>query len=184
VGQLVESGVPSDGKDREWYMDIRGSKVVDLTCVDWGLFVVDPWMSIWLCIDRMPDLWGPVNRRSSMIVVVGWYLTIPLEMSTGIVYGPSTYSSACGITCKTCTRERWDLDRPYNIVAKGCHTWPIRGCAYVVFLGLYPCRVGYWFGSPWHSRIWVTACSLPPLVEMHVLIIDDEHDYYDDIFTL
>jgi hypothetical protein len=30
----VESGVLSDGKDREWYMDIRGSKVVDLTCVD------------------------------------------------------------------------------------------------------------------------------------------------------
>jgi hypothetical protein len=30
VRQLEESGVPSDGKDGEWYVDIRGSKMVSL----------------------------------------------------------------------------------------------------------------------------------------------------------
>jgi hypothetical protein len=28
AGQLVKSGVSSDGKDEEWYVDIWGSKVV------------------------------------------------------------------------------------------------------------------------------------------------------------
>jgi hypothetical protein len=49
AGQLVESGVSSDGMDGEGYVDIRGSKVVAPACVNWGRFVVDPWMSIWLC---------------------------------------------------------------------------------------------------------------------------------------
>jgi hypothetical protein len=40
----------------------------------------------------MLDLWGLVNRRSSMVVVVGRYPTIPLEMFSGIVYGPPTDS--------------------------------------------------------------------------------------------
>jgi hypothetical protein len=59
----------------------------------------------------MPDLRGLVNRRSSMIVVVGRYHTIPLEMSIGIVYGPPMDSPVCGIAWKTCTRERWDPDQ-------------------------------------------------------------------------
>jgi hypothetical protein len=42
----VESGVLSDGKDREWYVDIRGSKVIAPACVDCGPFIVDPSMSI------------------------------------------------------------------------------------------------------------------------------------------
>jgi hypothetical protein len=42
--------------------------------------------------------------------VVERYPTIPLEMSIGIVYMPPTDSAACGITWKTCTRERWDSD--------------------------------------------------------------------------
>jgi hypothetical protein len=52
--QLEESGV-SDGKDKEWYMDIWGSKAVAPAYVDWGPFIVDPWTSIWLCTDRMLD---------------------------------------------------------------------------------------------------------------------------------
>jgi hypothetical protein len=40
------------------------------------------------CIDHMLALWDPINRWSSIIVVVGQYPTIPLEMFTGIVYGP------------------------------------------------------------------------------------------------
>jgi hypothetical protein len=40
-------------------------------------------------------------------------------MFIGIVYGPATNSSECCITWKTCTRERWDPDRSYDIVAKG-----------------------------------------------------------------
>jgi hypothetical protein len=69
VGQLGERGVSSDGKDREWYVDIRGYKVVP-----------------------------PPMSTSSIIVVVGQYSTIPLEMSIGIVYGPPTDSPMCGIT--------------------------------------------------------------------------------------
>jgi hypothetical protein len=34
----------------------------------------------------MLNLWAMVNQYSSMIVVVGRYPTIPLEMSIGIVY--------------------------------------------------------------------------------------------------
>jgi hypothetical protein len=82
----------------------------------------------------MLDLWGPINRHSLMIVVVGRYPTILLEMSIGIVYGPPTDSPACGITWRTCSRERWDPDRPYDVVVKGCHTWPIRGCAHVMLV--------------------------------------------------
>jgi hypothetical protein len=124
-----------DGKDKEWYVDIRRSKMVAPACVDWGPFVVDPWMSIWLCTDCMPDLWGPVNRRSSMIVVTGWCPTIPLEMNIGIMYGPPTDSTACGIAWKTYTRERWDPDQLYGIIVKGCHTWPVHGHVYVMLVG-------------------------------------------------
>jgi hypothetical protein len=53
--------------------------------------------------------------------------TILLEMFTEIVYGPPMDSSVCGITWKTCTTERWDPDQPYDIIAKGCHMWPVRG---------------------------------------------------------
>jgi hypothetical protein len=123
AGQLGERGVSSNWKIGERDVDIRGLKVVAPACVDWGPFIVDPWTSIWLCIDRMSDVWGPVNRRSLMIVVVGRYPIIPLEVSIYIVYDPPTDSSACDITWKTCTRERWDPNRPYNIVMKYCHTW-------------------------------------------------------------
>jgi hypothetical protein len=34
VGQLGERGVSSDGKDGEWYVDIRGYKVVAPAYVD------------------------------------------------------------------------------------------------------------------------------------------------------
>jgi hypothetical protein len=73
-----------------------------------------------------------------MIVVVERYPTIPLEMFSGIVYGPPTDSPVCGITWKACTRERWDLDQPYDVVVKGCHTWHIRGCVYVMLVRFIP----------------------------------------------
>jgi hypothetical protein len=100
--------------------------------------------------DLMLALWDPVNWRSSIIVVVGWYPTIPLEMFTGIVYEPPTDSPVWGIVWKMCTRERWDTDRPYDVVVKGCHTWAVHGDAYVVLVRFSPCRVVYWFGSPRH----------------------------------
>jgi hypothetical protein len=34
MGQLEKSRVSSDGKVREWYVDILGSKVVAPACVD------------------------------------------------------------------------------------------------------------------------------------------------------
>jgi hypothetical protein len=94
MGQPGESGVSSDGKVRERDVDIRGSKVAASAYVEWEPFVVDPWTSIWLCTDRMSDLWGLVNRRSSMIIVVRRYPNIPLEMSIGTVYVPPTDSPA------------------------------------------------------------------------------------------
>jgi hypothetical protein len=73
-----------------------------------------------------------------MIVAVGQYPTIPLEMSIVIVYSSPKESPACGIVWKTCIRERWDPDRPYDVVAKGCHTWSIRGRAYVMLVRFIP----------------------------------------------
>jgi hypothetical protein len=73
-----------------------------------------------------------------MIVVVGRYPTIPLEMSIEIVYGLPTNKPACGIVWKTCTRERWDPDRPYGIVGKGCHMWSVRKRAYAVLVRIVP----------------------------------------------
>jgi hypothetical protein len=93
--------------------------------VDWGPLVVDPWTSIWLRTNRMLDLWGMLNWHNSMIVVVGRYYPIPLEMSIGIVYGPPTDSLKCGIAWKTCTSERWDPNRPYGIVVStASHPFP------------------------------------------------------------
>jgi hypothetical protein len=73
-----------------------------------------------------------------MIVVVGRYPTIPLEMSIGIVYEPPMDSPACSIVWKTCTKERWDPDRPYDVVVKGCHTCPVRGRVYVMLVRFIP----------------------------------------------
>jgi hypothetical protein len=73
-----------------------------------------------------------------MIVAVGQYPTIPLEMSIVIVYGSPKESPACGIAWKTCIRERWDPDQPYDVIAKGCHTWSIRGRAYVMLVRFIP----------------------------------------------
>jgi hypothetical protein len=146
-------------------------------CVDWGPFIVDPWMGIWLCTDRMLDLWGPVNWCSLMIVVVGWYPTIPLEMSTRIVYGPPTDRPAlvsCGRRALGTSETRIDpMISLWKVVIRGLST----GARMLCWSSLYLCRVGYWFESPLHTRIWVIACSLPPLVEMHVY-------YYVDVFTL
>jgi hypothetical protein len=44
--------------------------------------------SLGLCSHRILALWDPVNRRSLIIVVVGRYPIISLEMFTGIVYVP------------------------------------------------------------------------------------------------
>jgi hypothetical protein len=124
----------------------------------------------------MSDLWGLVNQRSSMIIVVGRYPTIHLEMSIGIVYGPPTDSPACGIAWKTCTRERCNQDRPYGIVAKGCHIWPICGRVYVVLVRFIPLQ-GWLL-----IQISVTLSDMSdslftaPLLEMHVYYYDDGYD--------
>jgi hypothetical protein len=36
------------------------------------------------------------------------------------------------------TRERWDPDRPYDIVAKGCNMWPVREGTYAVLVKFRP----------------------------------------------
>jgi hypothetical protein len=143
-------------------------------------------MSIWLCTDRMPNLWGPVNRCSSMIIVVGWYPTIHLEMSIGIVYGLPTDSPACGIKWKMCTRERWDPDRPYDIVVKGCHTWHVRGRVYVMLVRFIPLQgwlliqISVILSDMSDSLFTVptrrNAC-LPLWWWLRCLINNDEHDY-------
>jgi hypothetical protein len=173
-------------------MDIRGSKVVAPSCVDWGPFTVDSWTSIWLCTDRMPDLWGLINRHISMIVVIGWYPTIPLEKSIEIVYGPPTDSPACGIVWKTCTRERWDPDWPYGIIAKGCHTWHVRGRGYVVLVRFVPLQG--WLLIPISAALSDMNDSLfttPTRRNACLLLwwclrwlINDEHDYIMMMYLL
>jgi hypothetical protein len=108
-----------------------------------------------------------------MILVVGQYPTIPLEMSIGIVYGPPTDISACGITWKTCTRERWDPDQPYGIIVKGCHTWPVHGHVYVVLVRFIPLQGWLLIQISATLSDMMIACSLPLLVEMHVYYYDD-----------
>jgi hypothetical protein len=111
-----------------------------------------------------------------MIVVVGQYPTIPREMSIRIVYGSPTDSPLCGITWKTSTWGRWDLDRPYNIVVKGCHMWPARGHAYVMLVRFIPLQ-GWLL-----IQISVTLSDMSdslftaPLIEMHAYYYDDGQD--------
>jgi hypothetical protein len=119
------------------------------------------------CTECMLILWFPVNRHSLMILVVGRYPTIPLEMFTGIVYMPPTNSPMCGIVWKMCTRERWDLDRPCDVFLKGCHMWPVRGR--VCLLGLPPCKVVYWFRSLQHSDMSDSLFTAP--TRRHACII-------------
>jgi hypothetical protein len=88
------------------------------------------------CMLAVRDL---VNRRNSMIVVVGWYPTISLEMYTGVVYKTPTDSIVWGIMWKMCTRDKWNLDWPYDTVVKSCHTCPVRGYVYVMLVPLHGC---------------------------------------------
>jgi hypothetical protein len=174
-------------------MDIWGSKVVAPACVDWGPFIVDPWITIWWCTHRMSDLWGLVNQHSSIIVVVEQYPTIPLEMNIGIVYEPLMDSPVCGIVWKTCTRPRWDLNWPYGIIVKGCHMWPIRGRAYVILVRFISLQG--WLLIQIYVILSDMSDSLftAPLIEMHVyynddglswLVNDDEHDYIMMMYLL
>jgi hypothetical protein len=67
------------------------------------------------------------------------YDTIPLEIFIGIVYGPPTDTyPVWGIMWNTCTWEMWDPNRPYDIIAKGCHTWHVCGHTYVVLVRFIP----------------------------------------------
>jgi hypothetical protein len=147
---------------------------------------MDPWMSIWLCTDRMPNLWGPINWHSLMIVVVGWFPTILLEMSIEIVYEPSKDSLACGITWNMCTRERWDPDRPYGIVAKCCHTWHVRVRAYIMLVRFIPLQswLLIWISmilSNMSDSLFITPTRRNTCLLLwwwlRWLINNDEHDY-------
>jgi hypothetical protein len=96
------------------------------------------------CTTRMLTLWDPINQCTSIIVVVGRDPTIPLKMFTEIVYGSPMDNSVWDIAWKMCTRERWDPDRPYDVVVKVWHMWYARVRAYVMLVKFSPCRVVYW----------------------------------------
>jgi hypothetical protein len=59
---------------------------------------------------------------------------------------PSTDSPVCGIAWKMCTRERWYPDRPYDVVAKGCHVCYVgkvyTAAGFVIILDLHD-TLGY-----------------------------------------
>jgi hypothetical protein len=104
VGQLGESGVSSDGKVGEYgYSRLQGCslRLCRLRTVRSGTL-----NEHLICTDHMLALWDPVNQRNSMIVVVGQYPIIPLEMFSCIVYGLPTNSSVCGIACGRCALGR------------------------------------------------------------------------------
>jgi hypothetical protein len=104
---------------------------------------VDPWTSIWLCIDHMPDLWGMVNRCSSIIVVVGRYPTIPLDMSIEIVYGPQQIAQRVVLRGKRALGKGGTRINPTISLRKV----EIRGMSVGAYMscwsGLYSCRVNY-----------------------------------------
>jgi hypothetical protein len=78
-----------------------------------------------------------------MIVMVGRFPTIPLEMSIGIVYGSPTDSPASGIAWKTCIGRGGTWIDPTislrNVVIHGLSAGARMSC----WLVLYPRRVGY-----------------------------------------
>jgi hypothetical protein len=72
-----------------------------------------------------------------MIVVVGQYPIISLEMGIGILYGhPQIAQRVISHGRRALGRGGTQID--YGIVAKGCHTWPIRGSAYIVLVRFIP----------------------------------------------
>jgi hypothetical protein len=112
---------------------------------------------------------------------VGWYLTSPVVMYTGIVYGPPMDSPVCGITWKTCTRERWDPTQLFDRCRKlWLHVGSWRPC--ICVLPGYPLQGVYWFESPWHPQIWVMAWSLCPNVEVQTPLCLYEN-YVNDMTT-
>jgi hypothetical protein len=91
----------------------------------------------------MLDLWAPVNRRSSMMVVVGRYPTIPLEMSVGIVYVPTTDSQrtvSCGR--HVLGRGRTQIIPTVSLRKVALHGL-FSGARMLYWSGLDPYRVGY-----------------------------------------
>jgi hypothetical protein len=128
-----------------------------------------------------------------MIVVVGRYPTVPLEMNIGIVYGPHKDSPACGIAWKTCTRERWDPHWPYSVIVKCCHTWPVRGHVYVVLVWFIPLQgwlliqisttLSDMSDSLFTAPTYRNACLLL-WWWLRWLVNDDEHDYIMMIYLL
>jgi hypothetical protein len=94
--------------------------------------------------------------------------TVPLEMFIGIVYGLSTDSPVCGIVWNTCTRERCDLDRPYDVVANGCHTWPVRVRSYVMLVGFIPLHVCLLLRISAPLSDMSDSLFTTPFIEMHV----------------
>jgi hypothetical protein len=84
-----------------------------------------------------------------------------------------------------CTIERWDPDRPYDIVAKGYHMLLVHERVYVMLVRFIPLQGCLLIRIPVTlsdmSDSWFTA----PLIEMHVsyddglhlMIIDDDYYY-------
>jgi hypothetical protein len=134
-----------------------------------------PW---WLRIDHL----APVSKFDYVLVHmwfmmshklsnfdghrVGWSLTYPVVMYTGIVYGPPTDSPACGIMWKTCTRKRWD---PARLFDHCCKVWPLMVPSWltcVVLSGYLPCKDLNWFKSLRNPRIWVILAYCSHFIEV------------------
>jgi hypothetical protein len=69
-----------------------------------------------------------------------WALTSLAVMYTEIVYMPPMDSPGCGITWKTCNRERWDLADSLIVVMNCGHSWCMCGSLCRV-VRLLPCKV-------------------------------------------
>jgi hypothetical protein len=72
----------------------------------------------------------------------------------------------CDITWKTYTRERLDPDQPYDVIVKVYHTWPARGCTYVVLVGFSP--AGLFIGISATLSDMSDNLFTAPLIVMHV----------------
>jgi hypothetical protein len=102
---------------------------------------------------------------------VGWSLTSPVVMYTGIVYGWRTDSLACGIMWKTYTRDRCDPAQLFDC----CHElWPLVSPSWltcVVLLGYFPRKDVNWLESSWNPRIWVILACCSHSVDVHFIYV-------------
>jgi hypothetical protein len=136
-----------------WYSKLQGGspRLWRLRPVSVG----SEWIRIWNVLTHTGHMESPnwvVSCATETEVILSYLMGVQWD-SAWATHGVSAEAYAW----KTCTMVRWALIISLTAswtVATHESSGPV-----CVMLGLYPCKVDYWFKSPRHSRIWVMACS-------------------------